>query len=33
VKGIEPRIKTGILYIAGMVLPWEYAKIDKADAR
>ena len=33
VKGIEPRIKTGILYIAGMVSPWEYAKIDKADAR
>lgn len=32
VKGIEPRIKTGILYIAGMVSPWEYAKIAKADA-
>lgn len=32
VKSIEPRIKTGILYIAGMVSPWEYAKIVKADA-
>jgi len=32
IKKIEPRIKTGILYIAGMVSPWKYAKTIGADA-
>ena len=32
IKKIEPRIKTGILYIAGMVSPWKYAKSIGADA-
>lgn len=31
-KKLEPRIKTGILYIAGMVSPWKYAKSIGADA-
>ncbi|MCR2043082.1 glycerophosphodiester phosphodiesterase [Anaerosalibacter massiliensis] len=32
IKKIEPKIKTGILYIAGMVSPWKYAKSIGADA-
>ncbi|MBW4829126.1 MAG: glycerophosphodiester phosphodiesterase [Clostridiaceae bacterium] len=32
IKKLEPRIKTGILYIAGMVSPWKYAKSVGADA-
>lgn len=31
-KKIEPKIKTGIIYIAGIYNPWEYAKRIKADA-
>ncbi|WP_352418858.1 glycerophosphodiester phosphodiesterase [Proteiniborus sp.] len=32
VKRINPRIKTGALYMAGLVEPWVYAKSIKADA-
>lgn len=32
IKEIAPDIKTGILYIAGMVSPWKYAKSIGADA-
>lgn len=32
VKKINPRIKTGILYMAGLVEPWIYAKRLNADA-
>lgn len=32
VKKINPRIKTGILYMAGLVEPWIYAKRLSADA-
>ena len=32
VKKLEPKIKTGILYIAGMVSPWKYAKSIGSDA-
>lgn len=32
IKKIEPSIKMGILYIAGMVSPWKYAKSIGADA-
>ncbi len=32
VKRIEPGIKTGILYMAGLVEPWDYAKKVGADA-
>lgn len=32
VKRINPRIKTGILYMAGLVEPWIYAKRLNADA-
>src|SRR5699024_7380827 len=31
-KMLAPDIKTGILYIGGMVSPWEYAKKLHADA-
>jgi len=32
VKKMEPRLKTGILYTAGLVEPWEYAKRIGANA-
>lgn len=32
IKKLEPKLKTGILYIAGMVAPWKYAKSIGADA-
>jgi len=32
IKKLEPTIKTGILYISGMVSPWKYAKSIGADA-
>ncbi|MFA5524093.1 MAG: glycerophosphodiester phosphodiesterase [Tissierellales bacterium] len=32
IKKIDPRIKTGALYNAGLVEPWIYAKRIKADA-
>lgn len=32
VKKINPRIKTGVLYMAGLVEPWVYAKSLNADA-
>ncbi|SHK16758.1 glycerophosphoryl diester phosphodiesterase [Geosporobacter subterraneus DSM 17957] len=31
IKGLNPRIKVGILYVAGMVRPWEYARSIGAD--
>ena len=32
VKKLEPRLKTGVLYTAGLVDPWDYAKRIGADA-
>lgn len=32
VKKLNPNIKTGVLYMAGLVEPWMYAKKLKADA-
>lgn len=32
VKEIDPSVKTGVLYMAGLVKPWEYAKKLNADA-
>lgn len=32
VKEIDPRIKIGLLYMAGMVAPWEYAERVGAEA-
>ncbi len=32
VKKINPNLKTGMLYVSGLVKPWEYAKKIKADA-
>lgn len=32
IKMLAPEIKTGILYIGGLVAPWEYAKKVKANA-
>ena len=32
IKDIDKGLKTGILYIAGLASPWEYAKSVKADA-
>ncbi|MTI57044.1 glycerophosphodiester phosphodiesterase [Geosporobacter ferrireducens] len=31
-KELNPRIKTGVLYVAGLVEPWEYARRIGADA-
>ncbi|GAB6926058.1 glycerophosphodiester phosphodiesterase [Paenibacillus sp. JCM 10914] len=31
-KEIDPGIRTGLLYMEGLYLPWEYAKLAKADA-
>ncbi|MEW9123396.1 MAG: glycerophosphodiester phosphodiesterase family protein, partial [Thermotaleaceae bacterium] len=31
IKQLQPSIKTGILYVAGLVAPWDYAKRIQAD--